>query len=86
MFDFYLFPCSDTHVCVNQRVHDLINQGYTVHLPVDALTSRSILEHEQGLEKMFFSGALPATVEQVLFELVQTNENIHFHEIRQLIK
>ena len=76
----------ETHVCVNQSVHDLINQGYTVHLPVDALTSRSILEHEQGLEKMFLSGALPATVEQVLFELVQTNENIHFHEIRQLIK
>ena len=30
----------ETHVCVNQTVHDLIARGHTVHVAADAVSSR----------------------------------------------
>lgn len=76
----------ETHACINHTVHDLLERNYTVHLPIDTLSSRRTLEHEQGLEKMLRGGALPSSVEQVLLELVQSANHPKFKLVRQLIK
>lgn len=76
----------ETHACINQTTHDLLHQGFKVHLPVDTLSSRAPFEHEQGLSKMLASGALATSVEQALLECVRSAENPDFKTVRQLIK
>jgi len=76
----------ETHACINQSAHDLLAAGYTVHLPVDTLSSRAVLEHEQGLHKMLASGALATSVEQVLLECLGSADHPEFKTVQQLIK
>ena len=76
----------EAHVCVNQTVHDLLNLGYQVHVVVDAVASRTPVNKENGLAKMFASGAIPATVEMVLFELLVRSGTAQFKQVQSLVK
>jgi len=76
----------ETHVCVNQSVHDLIDEGFVVHLLEDATASRNQIDHDVAVKKMYGSGAVPATHEMVLFELLHDSQNPHFKQIQGLIK
>jgi nicotinamidase-related amidase len=60
----------ETHVCVNQTVHDLLAMGRTVHVPADAVTSRTELNWRLGLDKMRDSGAIVTTTETVVYEMM----------------
>ena len=75
----------ETHVCVNQTVHGLLEQGYTPHLVRDALTSRFALEDEVGFAKMVGSGAIPTSAESVLFEWVEDSRADSFKAIHKLV-
>src|SRR5215204_2856310 len=46
----------ETHVCVNQTVHDLLHLGFDVHLLTDCAASRFEHDKAAGLSKMFGSG------------------------------
>lgn len=76
----------ESHACVNQTVHDLLAEGYRVHVPVDAISSRFEHDHRVACEKMIASGALPATVEMVCLEWVRTAAAPEFKSIQKLIK
>jgi nicotinamidase-related amidase len=76
----------ETHACVNQTVHELLEWDFTVHLPVDTLSSRRLLEHEQAVDKMLRSGALPTSVEQVLLECLRTADHPSFKSVQALMK
>jgi nicotinamidase-related amidase len=76
----------ETHVCVNQSAHQLLQEGYQIHLVTDAVQSRSKKDHKIGLAKMQQSGIIPATTESVLFELMGTSEHSAFRSIQALIK
>lgn len=76
----------ETHACVNQTVHDLLDRGFQVHVPVDAVSSRFELDYRIGLEKMFRSGAIPSTVEMVAFEWLRTADAPEFKGVQQLFK
>jgi nicotinamidase-related amidase len=76
----------ETHACINQTVHDLIAWGFTVHLPVDALSSRRPFEHEQALQKMLRAGGLQTSVEQVLLECVRSADHPAFRSIQVLLR
>ena len=39
----------ETHVCVSQTVHDLLERGVEVHVPADAVGSRHAIDYERGL-------------------------------------
>ena len=75
----------ESHVCVNQTVHGLLQKGYAVHVVTDAIASREKHNHETALRKMERSGALPTTVEMCLFELMKDARAKEFKEIQQLI-
>ena len=75
----------ETHVCVNQTVHDLLDRGYTTHIVRDALTSRFALEDEVGFAKMVGSGAVPTSVEGVLFEWLEDSRADTFKAIHKLV-
>jgi nicotinamidase-related amidase len=76
----------ETHVCVSQTAHDLLADGYTVHIPADAVDSRTALNRETGLEKLRSSGALITTTEMLIFELLQKAGTPEFKALLPHIK
>jgi len=76
----------ETHVCVNQTAHDLLDRGFQVHLLADCVCSR--FEHDKlaGLEKMRSSGVISSSIEMALFELMGDARHARFKEIQTLIK
>ena len=76
----------ETHICVNQTAHDLLGEGFDVHLLEDAVGSRIERSRSIGLDKMKSSGAIPSCVEMALFELLKDSKHQHFKEIQNLIK
>jgi nicotinamidase-related amidase len=75
----------ETHVCVSQTVHDLLDRGVEVHVPADAVGSRHRLDYERGLERLERAGAVVSTVESVLFELLERAGTPEFKAVQKLI-
>jgi nicotinamidase-related amidase len=76
----------ETHVCVSQTVHDLLEEGIEVHVPADAVGSRHTIDYERGLERLGRAGAIVTTVESVLFELLERAGTPEFKAVQGLIK
>ncbi len=76
----------ETHVCVSQTAHDLLDRGLQVHLLTDAVCSRFDQDKTAGLEKMMSSGVVPSSVEMALFELMRDARAEQFKAIQALIK
>jgi nicotinamidase-related amidase len=75
----------ETHVCVNQTVLDLVDQGVEVHVARDAVGSRFPENHEVGLRKADRAGAVVTSVETALFELVGRAGTDDFKQVQRLI-
>jgi nicotinamidase-related amidase len=76
----------ETHVCVSQTAHDLLDRGVEVHVARDAVTSRTAENREVGLHKMERSGAIVTSVETALFELVGAAGSDEFKQVQRLVK
>jgi nicotinamidase-related amidase len=76
----------EAHICVNQTTHDLLAAGYQVHLLTDCITARTTANKQIGLAKMHASGALPASIELALFELLRDARHEQFKAVQKLIK
>ena len=76
----------ETHVCINQTAHDLLNENFQVHLLHDCVSSRFTHDKEIALRKMQASGVLPSSVEMALFELMKDAKHEQFKAIQELIK
>ncbi|MGA8364811.1 MAG: isochorismatase family protein [Solirubrobacteraceae bacterium] len=75
----------ETHVCVSQTVHDLLERGIEVHVPADAVGSRHAIDYERGLERLERAGAVVTTVEASLFELLGRAGTPEFKAVQKLI-
>lgn len=76
----------ETHVCVSQTAHDLLHEGFEIHVLQDAVSSRFPYNKEIGLTKMQMNGVIPSSVEMALFELMKDSKHEQFKEIQKLIK
>ena len=76
----------ETHACINQTTHGLLDHGFRVHLPADALSSRGSLEHEQGYRKLLASGAIGGSVEGILLECLGSADHPEFKSVQALLK
>ncbi|KDO31869.1 hypothetical protein SPRG_03789, partial [Saprolegnia parasitica CBS 223.65] len=76
----------ESHVCVLQTCLDLIEAGYDVHVPVDAVSSSTSFLRSMGLERMQASGAFLTSVESVVFQLTADSKHPNFRAISSLIK
>jgi nicotinamidase-related amidase len=76
----------ETHVCVNQTVLDLLDQGVEVHLVGDAVGSRSEENRQLGLHRAERSGAVLTSVETALFELLRGSDAAEFKQVQALVK
>ena len=76
----------EAHVCVYQTVLDLLENGYYVHLVRDAVISRRGGDELAGVENAARAGAVPTTVETVLFQLMKSSKSAEFKAVSSLIK
>ena len=76
----------ESHVCVSQTAHDLLDRGVEVQVARDAVTSRTDENRELGLHKMEGSGAVLTSVETALFELLGAAGTDEFKQVQGLIK
>ena len=76
----------ETHVCVSQTAHDLLELGFDVHVLTDCVASRFEHDKDAGLSKMYGSGVDPSSTEMALFELMRDAGHEKFKEIQALIK
>ena len=76
----------ESHVCVSQTAHDLLDRGVQVHVARDAVTSRTEENRELGLHKMEGAGAVVTSVETALFELLGAAGTDEFTQVQALVK
>lgn len=76
----------ETHICVNQTALDLVEMGYKVHVPADAVSSRHETDWQIGLEKMRQSGVVITSKEMAIFELLRDAACPEFKQILELVK
>jgi nicotinamidase-related amidase len=75
----------ETHVCVLQTAIDLVNDGYHVYVPADAVVSRKELDWEKGIDLMDKAGAIIGTTEAFLFQLLERAGTDEFKQISKLV-
>ena len=76
----------ESHVCVYQSVAALLENDYQVELVVDAISSRTAINRELGINKMRSLGAGITGTEMCLFELVQDCKAVEFKALLPLIR
>jgi nicotinamidase-related amidase len=75
----------EAHVCVNQTVLDLLDEGIEVHVALDAVGSRFDQSKDVGIEKARRAGAVITSVETALFELVGRAGTNEFKRIQSVV-
>ena len=76
----------EAHICVMQTGLDLLDRDFEVYLLVDCITSRAPENKQAALARLTQAGAIQATLEMVLFELMRTADSPQFKAIQKLIK
>ena len=69
-----------------QTALELLDLGFQVQVPADAVTSRHKIDWEFALRRLERAGAVVSTTEAVLFEWTETADRPEFKAISELIK
>jgi len=76
----------EAHVCVQQTVLDLIENGFQVNLAADAVSSRKEIDYQTALQRMRHHGTEVTTTESILFELLNVCGTPQFKEVSKIVK
>jgi nicotinamidase-related amidase len=75
----------EAHICVSQTAHDLLQNGYQVHVLSDAVRTRLERNTPIALDKLAKAGAIISSVEMALFELIGAGTP-EFKQMQALVK
>jgi nicotinamidase-related amidase len=76
----------ETHVCVFQTTRDLVAMGYEVHVCADAVSSRTELHRQSGLDLCRQAGAVITNAETAIFDLLHRAATDEFRAVSPLVK
>jgi nicotinamidase-related amidase len=76
----------ESHICISQTAHDLMAQGYQVHIVADAVSSRTEANWKLGLRRAETAGAILTTTESALYELLEEAGTSAFREVLKLVR
>ena len=76
----------ESHICVAQTVLDLLHHDYQPHFAADAISSRTSKNWKLGLKKMEQAGALIASTEGAIFELIGDARSAEFKGLLPVVK
>lgn len=76
----------ESHVCVLHTTYDLLAANFQVYLPVDALGSRYVVDHDTALRRLEKAGAILTTVETCAFEWMGGSNHPQFKAVSALVQ
>ncbi len=76
----------ESHICVFQTCLSLLEKGYNVHVPLDAIDSRVSENWQIGLDLMKDAGAVITSTETVIYQILERAGTKEFKEMLRLIK
>ena len=76
----------EAHICVQQTVLQLMEEGYNVYLTADCVSSRSENDKLWSITRMGEAGAVITTYEAVLYEILRDSKAEGFKEISAIVK
>jgi nicotinamidase-related amidase len=76
----------EAHVCVYQSVRSLLGRGASVHVPRDAVASRTVDNRDVGLALMERAGGIVTATEVVVFDLLGRAGTEDFKALSRLIR
>ncbi|MBA2544603.1 MAG: isochorismatase family protein [Deltaproteobacteria bacterium] len=84
--DQWIVTGMEAHVCVYQTARDLVARGYQVHVPSDAICSRTKTNWLTGRDLIARAGAIPTSTEVCVFDLLARAGTDDFKALSKLIK
>ncbi len=76
----------ETHICVLQTALGALAQGHRVHVAADAVSSRTELNWQLGLQRMRDAGAVISSTEMMIYELLHKSGTPAFKEMLKHLK
>jgi hypothetical protein len=76
----------ESHICVFQTAHDLIQKGCQVQVVSDCVSSRTRENKQIGIQRIIRAGGEATSVEMAFFELMKAAKGEQFKQIVRLIK
>ena len=76
----------ESHICIFQTCVSLLEGGYQVHIPQDAVDSRTDENWRVGLELMKKAGTFITSTETVVYQILKKAGTKEFKEMLKLIK
>jgi nicotinamidase-related amidase len=84
--DQWIVAGMEAHVCVYQTVRGLVAEGVTVHVPRDAVVSRTRENLDVGLDLIARAGGVVTSTEVVVFDALKRAGTDEFRALSKLIK
>lgn len=82
-----VFLCGmESHICVLGTAQTLIALGREVIVPLDAVTSRSQANYQNGLDLMRAAGATIANTESIVFATLKDAQHPEFKRFSKLVR
>ena len=76
----------ESHICVLQTSIDLLEKGFNILLPRDAIGSRTVMDNDTAFLRLVLSGAVASTTESLICELCKTSSRKEFREVSKILK
>ncbi|KAK6050271.1 isochorismatase family protein, partial [Cooperia oncophora] len=75
----------EAHVCILHTTYALIERGIDVHVVVDAVTARTLVDRKFAFKQLERAGAILTTSECVILSLLKDAAHPKFKEIQKLV-
>ena len=76
----------ESHICILQTSIDLLQKGFNIVIPRDAIGSRNQIDNETAFLRLILSGAVASTTESLICELCKTSNRKEFREVSKILK
>ena len=76
----------ESHICVLQTSIELLEKGFNILIPKDAIGSRNDIDNDTAFIRLTLLGAVASTTESLICELCKTAERKEFKEISKILK
>jgi len=76
----------ESHVCVLGTALDMLAEGINVHVPRDAVVSRTEENRVTGLEMMDRAGVVVTSTETIIFQVLERAGTAEFKAMSKLLK
>ncbi len=75
----------EAHACIHHTTLDLLERGIDVHLPVDCISSRSMVDRVFALKRLRQSGAFLTTSECIILGLAADASHPNFRQLQKIV-